>query len=217
MTSEAQETAGQRVLAGLVRLSLALKSRAWQARGRHGLTPTQGQILVLLHQQGRDLRLAEVAAALAVQPATASEAVQALVRKGLVQKRRARGDARAVALTLTPAGQRLAAAVADWPDVLLAAVETLSPEEQAVFLRALSKMIRTLQVRGQIPVARLCVTCRFFRPYVYADPQRPHHCAFVDAPFGDGALRLDCPDHQAATPHEAARLWQAFVAGGQAP
>ncbi|MER3418788.1 MAG: MarR family transcriptional regulator, partial [Chloroflexota bacterium] len=27
---------------------------------------------------------------------------------------------------------------------------------------------------------------------------RPHHCAFVDAPFGDRSIRLDCPDHAPA-------------------
>jgi hypothetical protein len=43
----------------------------------------------------------------------------------------------------------------------------------------------------------MCVTCRYFRPHVHSDPERPHHCAFVDAPFGDRALRLDCRDHEA--------------------
>jgi hypothetical protein len=39
-----------------------------------------------------------------------------------------------------------------------------------------------------------------FRPYAHPDPRAPHHCAFVDAPFGDGQLRVDCPDQ---TPAEA--------------
>ena len=35
---------------------------------------------------------------------------------------------------------------------------------------------------------------------------------FVDAPFGDGELRLDCPDHAAAPAEQAARIWHAFRA-----
>ena len=56
-------------------------------------------------------------------------------------------------------------------------------------------MIRTLQEKGRIPVARMCVSCRFFQPFRHDNPARPHHCAFVDAAFGDEELRLDCPDH----------------------
>jgi hypothetical protein len=73
-------------------------------------------------------------------------------------------------------------------------------------------MIRTLQERGRIPVARMCVSCRYFQPFRYPDPDRPHHCAFVDAPFGDGELRLDCPDHAAAPAEQAARTWRTFRA-----
>jgi hypothetical protein len=42
----------------------------------------------------------------------------------------------------------------------------------------------------------MCATCVFFRPDVHDDPERPHHCAFVDAPFGDRQLRLDCDDYR---------------------
>jgi hypothetical protein len=73
-------------------------------------------------------------------------------------------------------------------------------------------MIRTLQTRGRIPVARMCVSCRFFQPFRHPDGRLPHHCAFVDAPFGDGGLRLDCPDHDAAPAELAARTWAAFRA-----
>jgi hypothetical protein len=74
-------------------------------------------------------------------------------------------------------------------------VEGLDSEEQAALLRILVKMIRVLQDQGAIPVARMCASCRFFRPHAHPDPDRPHHCAFVDAPFGDRELRLECPDH----------------------
>jgi hypothetical protein len=94
--------------------------------------------------------------------------------------------------------------------VLLAAVDALDPAEQAVFLRALTRIIRELQERGEITVARMCASCRFFRPDVHADRARPHHCAFVDAPFGDRELRLDCADQEPLEPAEAAALWAAF-------
>jgi hypothetical protein len=62
-----------------------------------------------------------------------------------------------------------------------------------------------------VPVARACVTCRHFRPFVHGDGDRPHHCAFVRVAFGDRHLRLDCADHVAAPPAEAEAAWERFV------
>ena len=208
----AEQPLAERVTTGLAKVGIALKQQAWAEAGGRGLTPTQGQALALLRANPGGLRMGALARQLGVTQPTASDSVAALARKGLVAKAPLAGDGRAVVVRLTPAGVREAAAAAAWPDFLLEAVGELSDAEQAAFLRGLVTMIRTLQEKGRIPVARMCVTCRFFRPFRHDDPARPHHCAFVDAPFGDGQLRLDCPDHAAAPPEQAAATWQAFRA-----
>jgi DNA-binding MarR family transcriptional regulator len=205
------EPLAKRVTTGLAKVGLALKHQAWAEAGGRGLTPTQGQVLALLRANPAGLRLGALAGQLGVTAATTSDSVTALHRKGLVAKLALAGDGRAVLVRLTPAGVGEAAAAAAWPDFLLEAVDELSETEQAAFLRGLVTMIRTLQTRGRIPVARMCVSCRFFQPFRHPDDdRRPHHCAFVDAPFGDGELRLDCPDHDAAPAELAARTWEAF-------
>jgi DNA-binding MarR family transcriptional regulator len=189
----------QSILIGLSKVSLALKSQSWQDAGASGVSPTQAQILALLQAKGSEgMRLSEVAAGLAVTPATASDAVRVLDQKGLVQKKRSTQDARAISIVLTPTGQQLAAQTSCWSDLLLGAVDELSEPEQTVFLGGLTKMIRKLQESGQIPIAKMCVTCRFFQPNLYPDNEKPHHCDFVDAPFGDRDLRIECPDQIAA-------------------
>lgn len=208
----------QQVTAGLFKLGLALRTHAWRDTAPRGLNPTQAQVLALLRASATPLRLSQVADGMAVTLPTASDAVKALVAKGLVAKTRAADDARAVALTLTETGRDAAEHGASGPEFVLAAVESLTPAEQAAFVRGLVKMVRTLQERGDIAPARLCVSCRFFRPWAHPDDAaRPHHCAFVDAPFGDRALRLDCPEHEPATAEDAAARWAEFVAvpGGQ--
>lgn len=201
-----EEPIGSRVVTGLSKISLALKTQAWKGASQQGLTPTQGQILALLAQKG-ERRLGEVAFLLGITPATASDAVKVLTAKGLVAKGKGPGDARSVSLSLTPQGLAEAERTALWPDFLLAAVESLEPEEQRVFLRGLVKMIAALQEQGYIAPARMCVTCTFFRPNLHPDPARPHHCAFVDAPFGEGELRLECADHQPAPPERVRQAW----------
>lgn len=204
----------RRVVTGLAKVGLALKHRAWVHAAQRALTPTQAQILstLALGRSGPEGVL-DLAARLGITAPTVSEAVQALIRKGLVRKEPSAADGRRRRIVLTAAGRRMARQVAGWPDFLAAGVEALTEGEQAVMLRALLKIIRTLQVRRQIPLSRMCVTCRYFRPYAHPSRKFPHHCAFVDAPFGDHYLRLDCPDHQAADSVTQTRLWARFSAG----
>ncbi len=209
-----QESISNRLITGLAKISLALKTQAWKGANERGLSPTQGQILALLARNttvGAGQRLNDLAEALAVTAATTSDAVRSLEQKGLLIKTRSSQNARELSITLTEAGRAEAARSAQWPDVLLEAVSTLSGDEQAVFLRALVKMLSSLQEREQIPVSSMCITCRYFRPNAHADSKKPHHCDFVDAAFGDASLQIQCRDHDPATAEQTAQAWQVFT------
>lgn len=201
-----------RVAAGLQKIGLAMKKRAWRNMGGQGLAPLQAQILTFLRMRSNGpASVSMVASELAVKVPTVSEAVDTLHKKRLVLKTRAASDRRVVTLRLSASGRRKAREAAGWPDLLAAAADQLSPVEQVTLLRAIMKLIKAMQARGDIPVARMCVTCRFFRPHVYEDAERPHHCELVNAPFGDRSLRIDCPEHQPAPPAQAAQVWNLFT------
>jgi DNA-binding MarR family transcriptional regulator len=185
------------ILIGLEKIGMALKSQSWQDAGQQGLTPTQGQVLTLLvNTEG--VGLSAVAKNLGVTAATASDAVAALVAKELVQKTRSATDGRAIAITLTSSGQQAALQANTWSDFLLTTVDELTSEEKVIFLRGLIKIIKKLQAQGKISVAKMCVTCSFFKPNHYPDAERPHHCGLVNAPFADGDLRITCDEHVVA-------------------
>lgn len=200
-----QTPLSQRLAIGFSKVSIALRHRAWQEGNARDLTPTQGQALVLIHRQA-GISLAGVAAGLGVRASTASEAVSVLVRKGWVEKRRSLEDGRILELHLTTEGTLEAAQVEGWPEFLASAIEILPPEEAETLMKALQRMIRELQQRGEIPVARMCNGCTFFRPFAHPETALPHHCAFVDSAFGNADLRLDCPDHQPADEGRALTL-----------
>ncbi|MCC6913982.1 MAG: winged helix-turn-helix transcriptional regulator [Rhodospirillaceae bacterium] len=202
-------TANANIATGLAKLGMVLRSEAWRRAEATGLSPTQAQILVQLVQRG-PARVGAVADAIAVTQPTASDATAALVRKGYVKRRPDPEDARAAQLHVTRTGRRLAQDLAVWPDALLGAIAALDPLEEAAFAKGLVKMIRALQERGAIPVQRMCVSCRHFRPNAHSDAARPHHCAFVDAAFGDAALRLDCGEHVAADASLQLESWTRF-------
>ena len=206
------ESIAQRTLVALSKVGLALREQSWKEAQPRGLNPTQAQVLtVLARRDPAALRLSTITEQLGVTAPTASDSVSALEGKGLVTKGPAPDDGRAIAVTLTGEGRTAALELATWPDLLLGAVDVLSPEEQPVLLRALLKIIRTLQESGRIAPARMCATCRFFRPHVHGSSETPHHCAFVDAPFGDRNLRVDCVDHDEVDAAAATDLWTAFV------
>ena len=188
-----------------------MEKQTEQGVSTHGWGTTQGGVMSLLGTpEGKAVRLSEVADTLGVTNPTASATVALLVRKKLVVKRPAHDDQRAIALRLTAEGRREADRIADWPDSLLPAVDALTHEEQTVFLRAVTTIIRNFQDSGVISPARMCVTCRYFRPNVYRNEKTAHHCAFVDAPFGDRHLRLDCPEHEQADDTLQQANWETF-------
>ena len=200
----------QRITQGLAKISLAMRHNAWQQAGPRGLNPTQSQILVLL-QQHPMIGVGEVARQLAVTSASVSDSVRALVEKKLVKKTTSKKDTRAVTLSLTASGKAEAARNNTWPDLLSVAVDSMSDSERQIFVRSLVKMVRTLQESGKIPVSRMCVSCRFFKPDTYVAEALPHHCDFVNAPFGDAQLRFDCPDHEQSDQPE--KLYAVFING----
>ncbi|WP_219602226.1 MarR family winged helix-turn-helix transcriptional regulator [Nonomuraea indica] len=193
---------------GLSTIGMVLKSRAWEGAGPEGVTPTQAQALESLRE--RPASLGVLAARLGASTATASNAVSALVHKGLVVKEPG-SDKRSITLRLTESGASMADRTSAWPDFLSRAVETLDPGEQTAMLRSLVKVIRTLQHNGDIPPQRICLTCRHFHPHLHAGSAEPHHCAYLNEPFGDRHLRLDCAEQVDASPEQQRRAWQRFV------
>ena len=213
---QGEKTVVDHITAGLGKIAAALRNQAWEGGSERKLTPTQGQILVFLaEREGQSVRLNDVASALCLSAATASDAVSTLVQKQLVKKERSEEDQRALVLTLTAAGQREAQETRGWTEVVDAGVRSLTPDEQAVFLRGLTKVIHSLQAQGVISVARMCAGCTYFQPYVHTDTAKPHHCGLVNKPLGEGQLRLDCPDFVPGGEMELQRRWGVFVSGGE--
>jgi DNA-binding MarR family transcriptional regulator len=185
------------LLIGLARLGQAVRIDARRNAGPHALSPLQADIVALLGDSRAPLRQGEIVEALASTAPTVSDAVKALRRKELVETSPDPGDARALRLTLSAAGRAEAVRLAAVSETLEGAVAALPPDDFAAMLRSTVTLMRELQDRRAIPVSRMCLTCRFFVPDAHpANTGRPHHCAFVDAPFGDAELRVACPDHE---------------------
>ncbi|MDF1800757.1 MAG: MarR family winged helix-turn-helix transcriptional regulator [Planctomycetota bacterium] len=206
---------GQQVTVGLVKLSLVLRHQAWQSSGKRGLTPTQSQVLALVATLGTGVTVSLVAEHLSVTKGSASVAISALEKKGLLEKRPDPNDGRVVHLKLTRGGRAEAKRSTQWPEVLVQAIDSLPDTEQGGFLRGLIGVIRNLQAQGQIPTSRMCAECRFFRPNQYPGTEKLHHCDFIDEPIADVDLRIDCAEMEPADPAVRPKLMEALFSGAQ--
>ena len=197
------QTQIRQIATAFERLALFWRASQWHVAKERGLNPSQGDVLQRISRQ--PARAADLAERLGISQASLSDTISALVEKGLAARNPDPRDGRARRIEATGKGHALAASMPEMPEALDSAIAGLGEADRGALLRSLSLIIRALQEAEAIPVQRMCLGCRHFRPHVHADPARPHHCGFVDAAFGDGGFRLDCADHETATEEEAAR------------
>lgn len=198
---------------GLERLASLNRVEQWRTASAQGLNPTQLMLLNLLGRPGfDDLRVQDIARELGLSQPTVTDSLIALERKGLVARMSDAQDRRAVRNRLTEQGRAALLSLRGGLTLTGKALSGLSPQEQGDLLGLLIKMIRALLDDGQMPMQRMCVTCRHFRPQASPGTDTPHFCDFVSAPFGSQDLRIDCGEHDAAPPDRLAATWRNFIA-----
>src|SRR5688572_8295602 len=191
------ESLASRLAAGLVRVAVTAQTDT-VAPGEPPTverTVAQQQMLLLLARRSETYRLTELASLLGMTLRTAVSTSGALAREGLVHMRPTPSYAPdEVRIVITTRGRQAVPDLANWADALLGEVEYLDEAAQEHVLNLVTEQIAALQRAGRIPVTRICLTCRYFDGYAHPGTNEPHHCHYVDAPFGYRELRLRCPE-----------------------
>ena len=188
-----------KVVAALERLSQVFRVRLREEAWERDLSPTQAQFLIyLLHHDVQLRRVSQLAREFDLTQATVSDAVASLETKELVKREEWPEDRRVVTLRLTPNGMNLATNLSRWADPIREHLKRFSPDEREAVMRFLIGLIGSLQTSGLITVARMCVTCKFFRQDIHPGEPSPHHCGLLNVPLGRADLRVDCPEHEPA-------------------
>jgi DNA-binding MarR family transcriptional regulator len=196
----------------LERLASLNRLEQLQVSGPQGLNPTQLAILRLVERRGQaGLRVKTIARELGLSQPTVTESLLALERKSLIQRRSDPRDKRALLIHASDEGRAALASVTGQMSQMEAALASLTRKEQAALLHIIIKMIRALLHEKAMPVQRMCVSCRHFRPQAQPDTDRPHFCDLVKAPFASADMQVDCGDHDAASPEQEAAAWRMFI------
>ncbi|MFV0375532.1 MAG: MarR family winged helix-turn-helix transcriptional regulator [Microbacterium sp.] len=189
MTTIGEQDLDRRLLAGIERLGRALRAGRQRIATAHDLSVLGLAVLERLHEQGPQ-RPGDLAEELDVSQPTGSDAVGALQRRGLVERRRNPADLRSSLVHLTDAGGQVAAEVARELAPLLR-VDAATAADRGTALRVVLGQIARLQRDGVITVARTCFTCGHFDPGDGAGAR----CLLLRRDLPDTDLRVDCAEH----------------------
>lgn len=210
-TPTAPKSLPLRIHEGLERVATALRADDWVSARAAGVNPTQFAIMAALEGRPSGMSVRDIALQLGVSQPSATDSIAALERKGYLFRAPAPQDRRSVRILLTDHGQASLTAAHATRSVAEQTARSLDARQQEEMLVSLVTMIRHLQETGSIPIQRMCVSCRYFRPNAHADAAQPHHCSFVDAAFGQHELRVDCREHETADPSARAATWAEFT------
>jgi len=196
--SEQHDDLDAKLVAGLERLGQALRSMLRAEALRHGLSPLQLQLLIQIrHHDRSDNRVTAMAERFDVRSPTISDAVGALVDKGLAERRPSASDGRVHELAPTHAGVALVARADGWAEDLRRTLDAHPPAAKLASYDLVTSLIAALFEQGVVSVARLCRTCRFLE--VAPATGAPFRCGLLQMDMHAEALRLDCPEHERAT------------------
>jgi DNA-binding MarR family transcriptional regulator len=192
------ESLPHRLATGLARVAVAMHLAADDPAAGLERTLAQQQLLLLLSQRRDGYTLSDLAGDAGMTAPATESSIGTLVREGLVVMGPAAASPSDVLVTITERGRAQAPHLLHWASDLLAELRNLDEMGQLQLLQVVTGHIRRLQQQGQIPVVKMCLTCRFFDGYAHPGTADPHHCRLVDAAFGHQLLRVRCPEQEPA-------------------
>lgn len=182
----------EKVVAALDRLTRTARAHRQAMATQAGLTQLQAELVrVLADGVPPEPLTGLVAAEVGVSQPTVSDSLQALERKGLVERIEAFNNRHSKMATLTAAGAELASQLRLSDDVLRASVGRLPDGDQNEALRRHVELIAALFDTGVIQVARVCLTCRFYDSHHQAP-----YCTLLQTTLDPPDLQVNCPEHQ---------------------
>jgi len=186
----------EKILTGLEQIGRAIAMLQDHESRAQNLSDLQMNLIISLLEPHHARTIGGIAEELNLTPPTISDAVRVLEDKEMVLKTRDPKDERVVRLDLTARGKSTARRLKEKQNPLLKVITHLTEEEKVSLLSLLIKLTKFFQDKGLVSVARLCANCQYFHPNRYPGKEKPHHCGFVDSPFGEPELQIDCSEHR---------------------
>lgn len=175
-----QESPVAQAALALYRITQGVETMVRRQGEAWGLSRVGVQALLFLYNAHPSSRtIGSIARRFSVTPATATRLVDALERKGLVERIRLEEDRRTVRVELTEEGQEMVGRIIDIGEELERLVQTLPQGEHQPLASSLREILKAMQQAGYVTASGTCRTCGLFRPDSHPGEEQPHHCALT--------------------------------------
>jgi DNA-binding MarR family transcriptional regulator len=186
----------ERLTKTLLRIGRATRTIGLEEAREIGLTPVQAETLLFVKRtKSFATSLGSLAIHLGATHASTVGVVDALVARGLVERRSSEVDRRVTLLRLTGAGEETCRLLERWGHLLEEALAGLSEEDRATLERGLGGVIWSLRAAGYLDVAEPCRGCAYFEENAAPGSPDPHLCRLINAYLSEEESRKDCPDY----------------------
>lgn len=183
-----------KIVAGLERIAQAFRILLWEKAKVYGLSPIQIQLLIFIKYHSQEkTTVSYLAREFNLTKPTISDAVKILLQKGLITKQIDSVDTRSYTVLLTEEGNAVVVQTQDFANPVTDIVSKVDFQEKQAVWQTISTLIIQLNKIDLISVQRTCPNCRF-----YAVRDGGHYCTLLDKSLENTALRIDCPEFEAA-------------------
>lgn len=183
-----------KIVVALERISEAFRVLLWNESKSKNLSPIQTQVLIfLLFHDKSTCKVGYLATEFNMTKATISDAVNTLLSKNLIVKRKDPHDSRSFTIELTLEGKATAKQIATFSTPIEQPLHQLNERQKQILFESLLGLIETLNKKGIISIQRNCFSCKF-----YEHKNTDSYCNLLHKTLLKSEIRMDCQEHQLA-------------------
>lgn len=166
----------------------------WNLSKETKLSPLGIQIILFLAENPRERALPSfISEELGVKRPTLSDALKALIKKGLIEEEKRKKDKRYKFLKLSEKGEKtLLKILSSYRGEIAKGLKGLKLKEKRELYTLLLKIISEFQDKSVIRISRMCINCANFVKNAFPDPVKKHLCKLTGKKLSDHDIRVNC-------------------------
>lgn len=181
------------ILFAFERICTAFRALIWDGVKETNLSPIQLQFIVYLKKHPESMRnVSAISAEFELSKATVSDSLKALQKKNLISRKKGDKDRRFSTISLTEKGERVAKNLEDIDKPFRKLLENFPQKEKERAFSFLVKLIDSMRKEGIIKVARMCISCFYFKKISSHEKEKPYLCKLTGRKFSDHEINIDC-------------------------
>lgn len=188
-----EQQVNKNILAAFDKIMTIYRLSLWDIGKVENISPTQIQFIEFTNDNPENLcTLTNIAKEFDLTKPTVSDSIRNLEKKGYINKKTDKNDARVQYFSLTGKGAGIINKIKSRKDRIFDMIGTTGLEEKIIISSFLTKLILNFYQDGTIQSARTCLNCYNFVKNANPLSDSPHYCSFAKIYMAEPELRTYC-------------------------